>query len=392
MSTSLAEMVTQLALSWLFQSSLVLLPACAALVALRRLGPNFEGLACRWILVGAMLTPLLTVSMQAVGLRGWQAATPSIATDPAFSESAPSLSVQLAQVKPASSLPTSTLREPGPLQVPLHAAKASPVPATIDLWPIARLLLSFSWFIASAILFVRLLGAHRLIRRIRRTADPDAELQAHCQRLADSLKVNCPAVLRTDRVASPCLVGIVRPAILIPVAHTASPGGWSQVLMHELAHVERQDVLWNGLFRFSLALLPFQPLLWWLERRHETAAEQASDDLVVQHVEEPATYAQMLLELACGQRTQLPVAVGMIARPSILSQRIRRILDEHCQHGLATSRPKILLVMLIVMFQCVAVSWLWLPAAAIQAATVQELEHTQTSTNDQEPASIERLN
>ena len=163
----------------------------------------------------------------------------------------------------------------------------------------------------------------------------------------------------------------------------------TQVLIHELAHVQRHDVLWHGLFRIGVAFLPFQPLLWWLQRRHETVAEQASDDVVVQRVDEPASYAHTLLELATRQHTQLSVAVGMIAQQSILSQRIRRILDESCRHGLTTSRLVKLWLMLIVILQCLGVSWLWLPAATGQAATLQEPGKQKANNQQPETSKVE---
>ena len=388
MLTTLADMVVQLACSWLVQSSLVLLPASAALVALRRLGPNFEALACRWILVGSMLTPIATLGMQAVGMRGWSVISQPAEPSATISQFAPSLNSP--PTSESSALPATTINESDSDAIELRTIQAPPENAWLGLLALARWLLSFAWFTVSAILVVRLLRACNFIYCIRRSAVLDDDLQAHCQRLADSLKVRCPAVLRTNRVDGPCLVGVFRPAILLPDEAVESNVVWQQTLIHELAHVQRQDVLWNGLFRLSIALVPFQPMLWWLQRRHETAAEQASDDLVVQHVDEPASYAQMLLQLATHQHSQLPVAVGMIARKSILSQRIRRIMDERCRHGLTTSLRVKLSVMLIVLLQSVGVSWLWLPAATGQAATLQASE-TQKENNQQSKASLVKL-
>ena len=375
MLSTLADTVVHFGLNWLIQSSLVLLPAYAVLVALRRLGPHFEALACRWILVGAMLTPLVTLSMQAIGMRGWPVNTQTAGATPTVSQSRPVLNSQLAQTNTLPVLPTNNVDKSKVEVSQRRTTDSLPKRAWLDLWPAVFPLLSLSWFIVSAIFFVRLLRADSLVHRIRRSANLDSEVQTHCQRLAHSLQVRCPAVLRTDRVDGPCLVGVIRPAILIPMASADSRGTMAQVLIHELAHVQRHDVLWNGLFRIGVALLPFQPLLWWLQRRHEMAAEKASDDLVVQHVDEPASYAQMLLRLATSRHTQSHVAVGMIARTSILSQRVHRILDVRCQHGLTTSLLVKLLLILTVMLQCAVVSWSWLPAVISQAATQRERGH-----------------
>ena len=83
------------------------------------------------------------------------------------------------------------------------------------------------------------------------------------------------AVAVCERLATPVLVGVVRPLILLPAA---AMGGWGpdqieMVLLHELAHVRRWDNLVNLLQRLVESALFFHPAVWivsgWVRRERE---------------------------------------------------------------------------------------------------------------------------
>jgi hypothetical protein len=54
----------------------------------------------------------------------------------------------------------------------------------------------------------------------------------------------------------------------------------------------------SWLARFHTCLFWFNPLAWWLQRRLATLAEVTSDDAAATTLADPATYAEILLELA----------------------------------------------------------------------------------------------
>src|SRR5262249_59487609 len=117
--------------------------------------------------------------------------------------------------------------------------------------------------------------------------------------------------------------------------------GWAAILVgeggdenlrdtfvHELAHLDRRDGLWNLLRQLATAALGVQPLLWVLSRRIEETAEEVCDDVVVASGADRGRYAGHLLELAERRLPPLaPSAVGMISLRSLLARRIARILD-----------------------------------------------------------------
>src|SRR5688500_12528230 len=141
--------------------------------------------------------------------------------------------------------------------------------------------------------------------------------------------LRAPEVLVSSRVNGPCLVGLRRPAILIPDCDPAAAG--RDVFVHELAHLKRGDCAWLLLGRLTAAVLWFQPLAWVLLRRLDHAADEVCDDYVVTRVGDRAAYAGRLVDLAERHQWRWPAdagaAVGVVTFRSAVAQRVRRIMD-----------------------------------------------------------------
>ena len=116
-----------------------------------------------------------------------------------------------------------------------------------------------------AVLAFGVAGTERLCSSSRPLNEGDAP--ERCRALRKTLGITrSVAVALCDRVGTPVLVGIVRPAILLPPAVLAgcSPQQIEMILLHELAHVRRWDNLVNLVQRLIEALLFFHPVVWWL--------------------------------------------------------------------------------------------------------------------------------
>jgi len=127
-------------------------------------------------------------------------------------------------------------------------------------------------------------------------------------------------------MSSPCLAGLLRPAVLLPEELPDVP--LSAVLVHELAHLRRHDNVWGLLRHVMVALLYLQPLAWRLARKTEAAAEAVCDDYVVHFGGDREAYATTLVSLA--ELNLLPTSsavVPLVTFRSLLGQRVTRILD-----------------------------------------------------------------
>ncbi len=127
-------------------------------------------------------------------------------------------------------------------------------------------------------------------------------------------------VWETDVFRSPCLFGIVRPAIYLPARLVENEKKSEEnketkkislacVMEHELCHYRRHDTFWNGCRNLCRILWWWSPLMWLAARCSEQDGELACDEMVVSSYDENQTlkYGETLLgilALTSGKREQ----------------------------------------------------------------------------------------
>jgi WD40 repeat protein/beta-lactamase regulating signal transducer with metallopeptidase domain len=200
--------------------------------------------------------------------------------------------------------------------------------------------LPWLWLVGSPLTFgwlaLGLVGAERLRRSSRLLAD--GELARLCRRLAGQLGiVHDVAVAVCDQLATPILVGVVRPLILVPAAALSSwrPEQIEMVLLHELAHVRRWDNLINLLQRLVESALFFHPAVWLISAWVRREREHCCDRIVVAHTGRPRVYINTLMALA-GERPPA-VSTAMAQRRKQLTDRIYHILTPRLDHPMKLS-------------------------------------------------------
>lgn len=251
--------------------------------------------------------------------------------------------------------------------------------------------LPWLWIIGTPITFALtatgVFGTRRLRGASRPVADgPIAEILA---RLTASLRVGRRVTVAVcDRIASPVLIGILRPIILLPPAALTgySPDEIEMVLLHELAHVRRWDNLVNLVQRIIESLLFFHPAVWlvssWVRREREACC----DALVVSHTDHPHAYAELLVALAA----QMPRSVlfhpaassAMAAGP--LRARIRRILKLDDDPMLISGKSFALVLASLIVAATLAV--LYLPTAG----QAEESSKPAAEAKNERPTEVER--
>ncbi len=194
---------------------------------------------------------------------------------------------------------------------------------------------TFPWtwvlWIAGASLFLAplILGAFA-VARLRRHARPLGrdDLAADC---ATRIGLGtCPNVLLAPRATAPMACGIVRPVVLLPEeAERWTDSKLRVVLLHEMAHVRRRDVLVHTIARLAAAVHWIDPLAWPLLKRLRIDGEKACDDAVLAAGTSPAEYSSVLLEVArTAHHPRFLVAAALpMARGAGFEGRLRAILD-----------------------------------------------------------------
>ncbi len=140
----------------------------------------------------------------------------------------------------------------------------------------------------------------------------------------------CPELLCSPRALTPLTWGILRPVILLPRGCEE----WTidqrrEVLLHELAHIQRRDCLTQFAAQLGCLIYWFNPLVWITTRQMRTERERACDDQVLMAGALPSSYASHLLKIAqqhgSGER-MLSTGLAM-ARRSRIFDRLDAVLN-----------------------------------------------------------------
>jgi beta-lactamase regulating signal transducer with metallopeptidase domain len=156
--------------------------------------------------------------------------------------------------------------------------------APMDLVTVTDAILPLAWLLGSAGLLVMIaLGQHRL-RRVRVRAQ-QTELAGH------------PALL-TDTIG-PAVAGLRNPVVFVPKWVLALDEPSQRLLMaHEVEHVRKRDTTTLFAGALGVALMPWNPVVWWTVRRLRLAVEQDCDARVLASHPGVRRYADLLLVAA----------------------------------------------------------------------------------------------
>jgi HEAT repeat protein len=117
------------------------------------------------------------------------------------------------------------------------------------------------------------------------------------------------------------------------------------VLLHELAHVRRRDLIGHTVGRFACALYWFHPLVWTAAKRLRAESERACDDLALNCGARASDYAEHLLDIVTGVRHHATPAVALaMARRKEFEGRMLAILDPELRRGAPSRRQTACLV------------------------------------------------
>jgi beta-lactamase regulating signal transducer with metallopeptidase domain len=137
-------------------------------------------------------------------------------------------------------------------------------------------------------------------------------------------------IVESEHHSMPMTWGILEPTLLVPANSEEWPD-WKcrNILLHELAHVERRDCLTQLVAQVACSAYWFNPLVWVAAHRMRIERELACDDKVISAGSAASDYASNLLDVARSLRAPSftsSTAIAM-ARPSQLSGRLLAVLD-----------------------------------------------------------------
>jgi beta-lactamase regulating signal transducer with metallopeptidase domain/HEAT repeat protein len=155
-----------------------------------------------------------------------------------------------------------------------------------------------------------------------------------------------PRLLRSEDAKMPFACGLFTPTIVLP----AECDGWSldrrrAVLLHELAHVRRHDLVGHTMGRVACAVYWFHPLVWTAAKQLRSESERACDDLALSCGARATDYAEHLLDIVTSVRRDATPSVALaMARRKEFEGRMLAILDPELMHSSPSRRQSATLI------------------------------------------------
>ena len=204
------------------------------------------------------------------------------------------------------------------------ASTGAPAGFALHVNPAWAIALEAAWLIASLFSVARLLSGAWQMRAMYRnsTVVPFEGLTTAGSR---------PVEIRlSDAVDAPSVIGFFQPAVVVPRSlwSDLSEAELKQVILHEIAHLDRGDDWTNLVQKLLRSLCPLNPALVWAERQLCREREQACDDAVLDAAGNARDYASCLTRLAESRlvRRAAALAPGLWKRHSELAARVENIL------------------------------------------------------------------
>ena len=220
--------------------------------------------------------------------------------------------------------------------------------------------------------------------------------------VADRLQLDStPRLLRAESVTMPFACGLRTPTIVLPgECESWSGERRAAVLLHELAHIRRRDIVGHTLGRLVCAVYWFHPLAWTAARRLRAESERACDDLALGCGTRASDYAEHLLDIVTSVRTHGTPSVAMaMATRSEFEGRMLAILDPSLMRAAPTRMQASTLAGGVMMFAIVTGSAVpKAPAPQAPRSTRQEVASgvdsviaSDTRTSEREATHVDTL-
>jgi beta-lactamase regulating signal transducer with metallopeptidase domain len=132
----------------------------------------------------------------------------------------------------------------------------------------------------------------------------------------------------SQRVMVPVVSGVLKPVILLPVAavNDLTTAELQTILLHELAHIRRNDYLHNLIQVTTETILFFNPFVWLVSARIRRERELCCDDMVMAATGDSLCYARALAALEEGRVEAGGLSLAANSDQLELLNRIKRIM------------------------------------------------------------------
>ncbi len=184
----------------------------------------------------------------------------------------------------------------------------------------------------------------------------------------------------------PCVTGIIKPLILLPLAivNQLTPTQIEAIVLHEIAHIRRNDLLVNLLETVVMMVLFFNPFALLLHQSIKRERENCCDDWVLNFKFDQHDYARALIILEEQRQLRQP-ALTLTATngKKLLLHRIKRLFNANSSvelHGLHKMKIAVLFCLVVASITCFLPTFLQFGSLGVSEATVIKYPDTPGAT------------
>jgi len=187
------------------------------------------------------------------------------------------------------------------------------------------------WFIIFLARFVQVLSGVVYAQRIRhyQTSAAPSEWQQRLTPLLHRLQITRPvALLQSGLVKVPMTVGWLKPVILVPIGMLTqiSPDQVESILLHELAHIRRQDYVFSLVQHVVDTLFFFNPALLWISSLIRTERENCCDDIAIRQTNSRRRLIEALVSFHEYRQSAQAYALSLTGKNNGVVRRVERIV------------------------------------------------------------------
>lgn len=188
------------------------------------------------------------------------------------------------------------------------------------------------WFIGLVTGLIRYTGAILFCKSLVKTSvdDMSPSLIMCIQEVAKRLNISrCIPLRSSTKVLVPCVVGVFKPVVLMPVAiaNQLNIQQLEAIIAHELAHIKRNDYLIGMLQSLIKVVYFFNPFMLYVSSFIDRERENICDDLAVTVCGDKVLYSRSLEAIArLSESSNLAMAIN--GRHDSVYKRIRRQFEQ----------------------------------------------------------------
>lgn len=193
-------------------------------------------------------------------------------------------------------------------------------------------LLPYIWIFGVALMLIWVIITYCLFQKKLRQSSfaPDERILSILESCKSKMGINQNiSLVMQNAVSSPSLMGIINPQILFPAESNLSDKEVEYILLHELSHYRRKDILVNYLLLGFQIVHWFNPVMWYCFKRIRQDMEIATDERVLSLLDhtEHKDYGRALLAMLEDFSTSklAPRLLGMMDDKKDIERRLKMI-------------------------------------------------------------------